>query len=156
MSNRWIVSAFAAVFVITALAPADAGAPRRFRVRFHAVQTGGPVEDPARCAPPTEVVFLEGDGGGGGLGPATLSASHCIIDDPDDPDFTDGLMTITARRGEIFLSYSGTDTAGVLEGVFTITGGTGDYAGASGGGTLSGVGSATAQEGSGVLDGWIE
>jgi hypothetical protein len=155
MSRRWIVST-ALILVAALFVPIDAGAARRFRVRVDLVQTGGPTEDPARCAPPTEVVELGGNGNGAGLGRVTVTASHCIVDDPADPNFTNGLMTISAARGDIFLSYSGTDTAGVLEGTFTITGGTGLFAGATGSGTFSGVGSASEQRGSGVLEGSIE
>jgi hypothetical protein len=156
MPNRWTVSALVAVVAAALLLPADATAARRFRVRVDLAQTGGPVADPSRCAAPTEVVFLEGTGNGAGLGRVTVTASHCIIDDPADPNFGNGLMTISGGRGDIFLSYSGTDTGGVLEGTFTITGGTGAYAGATGGGTFSGLGSATEQRGSGVLEGTID
>jgi hypothetical protein len=155
MSNRWTAVA-AVVLAAAVLSPDTASAARRFRVRVDLAQTGGPVVDLSRCAAPTEVVFLDGDGNGTGLGRVTVTASHCIVDDPADPNFTNGLMTISGGRGDIFLSYSGTDTAGDLSGVFTITGGTGDYAGATGGGTFTGLGSASEQRGSGVFDGSID
>jgi len=82
------------------------------------------------------------------LGGLDAQASHCIIDDPADPDFLSGELTLSGTRGSIFVEYSGLDMGGDLSGTWTVTGGSGDYAGASGGGTLSGR---AATDGRGVV-----
>jgi hypothetical protein len=80
------------------------------------------------------------------LGRFTTAQSHCIDPTGADPlAFTEGEFTFTAANGgTIFGTYSGrlvpTATPGVFEvdGVFTIEGGTGRFANASGGGVASG------------------
>jgi hypothetical protein len=80
------------------------------------------------------------------LGRFTTAQSHCIDPTGADPlAFTQGVFTFTAANGDtIFGTYSGhlvpTATPGVFEvdGEFTIEGGTGRFANASGGGEASG------------------
>jgi hypothetical protein len=122
---------------MTAASSAEA-ATRRFTALLDLSQTGPPEPSP-RCAAPTVLLSLEGGGTASRIGRVTAAGSHCIVDDPADPNFTDGELTLTSADGELFLTYSGTDVAGDLEGTFTITGGTGAFAGASGEGTLSGT-----------------
>jgi hypothetical protein len=123
-----------------ALAPAAAGAapPGRFVANLELALVGGPTS-PSRCAPPMVLVELEGTGRATRLGAVAAEASHCIIDDPADEGVSDGLLTLTDDGGSLELAYSGTDVAGDLSGVFLITGGTGEFAGATGEGTFSGI-----------------
>jgi hypothetical protein len=135
--------------------PVHAGRAARFRVRLDLVQTGPPTPSP-RCPASTVLVSLTGSGTGTRLGPVSADASHCIVDDPSVPSFDEGTMRLSSRHGDIFIEYSGTDTDGVIEGTFTIVGGTGAYEGATGGGTLSGFASREEERGFGLLDGRIE
>jgi hypothetical protein len=89
------------------------------------------------------------------MGPISVEGSHCIVDDPADPNFSDGLGVLSSARGEMSFEYSGTDVAGVLDGTFVITGGTDTFAGASGSGTLRGTASAEEERGSLRLRGRI-
>jgi len=129
-------------------------AARRFQARLHLSQAGPPVPDP-RCTPPTELVTLTGAGNATGMARVAAEGSHCIVDDPAEEDFTDGLLVLSGARGDLFLEYSGTDVAGVLDGTFVITGGTGAFAGATGEGTLKGMGSAADERGTIRLRGRI-
>ena len=54
---------------------------------------------------------------------------------------------MSGRRGELNLTYEGTDVGGVLNGTFVVTGGTGAYAGATGSGILTGMGSSEEERG---------
>lgn len=119
-------------------ASADAASSRRFAARLDLELVGGPTS-PSRCTEPLVLVELEGAGTAAPLGRVTAEASHCIIDDPADEGVSDGMLTLTGSRGSLFLTYSGTDVAGVLSGVFLIVGGGGDYSGATGEGTFSGI-----------------
>ncbi|HKO61403.1 MAG TPA: hypothetical protein VJV03_09605 [Pyrinomonadaceae bacterium] len=135
-------------------APAQSKGSKRFRAVFEAVQTGPPVASP-RCAAPTLLVSFTGSGVATRLGRVTVDASHCIIDDPAETDFTNGMLVISNARGQLFATYSGTDTAGSLDGSFIITGGSGAYAGATGEGTLSGIAVAEEERGFVTLEGRI-
>jgi hypothetical protein len=134
---------------------------QRFVVTLDFEQLGPPVSDPTRCAPPYVVVRIAGRGHGIRMGRVTADMSHCIIDDPAAVEFIDGRLTLTAASGDqVFATYSGVNVpaAGglnLLEGTFTITGGTGRFAGATGGGTLTGTADPATGTGSGVLDGTI-
>ena len=144
----------ASVFVVTLCVSASPTADSPFRARFHLVQAGPPAPD-ARCPDGTVLVSLTGSGNVNGAGRVSATASHCIVDDPAVEPFTDGEMTLSGRRGDLFIEYEGHDAAGELSGTFVITGGTEEYAGATGGGTLSGRGS-TSGEGRGILEGTID
>jgi hypothetical protein len=117
---------------------AEAARSRRFVARLNLELIGPPVS-PSRCAPPLVLVELEGEGRVNRLGAVTAEASHCIVDDPADEGVSEGLLTITAGDGALELTYSGTDVDGDLSGVFIITGGSGELAGATGEGTFSGI-----------------
>ena len=119
---------------------------RSFHARLRLAQTGPPVPDP-RCAGGEVLVSLTGGGSATRLGPVSASGSHCIQDDPASIPFTAGMLVISGRRGDLFIEYEGTDTGGVLNGTFRITGGNDDYEGASGGGVLTGTGSAEEERG---------
>jgi hypothetical protein len=99
---------------------------------------------PGRCAVLTNAI--SGTGQITHLGRFTTAQSHCIDPTGTDPlAFTNGIFTFTAANGDtIFGTYSGrlvpTATPGLfqVDGVFTIEGGTGRFANASGGGDASG------------------
>ncbi len=125
---------------------------------------GDPFPDPARCDPPSLVVAIEGTGFASFLRqirPVTVHQTHCIIDDPSDPNFTNGRFKIIFATGdEILGTYSGTDVAtgpdtSLLDGAFTITGGTGAFAGVSGEGVLLGRASRSGRVKPGVWTGRI-
>jgi hypothetical protein len=80
------------------------------------------------------------------FGQFTQTQFHCV--DPTGPNplaFGGGVYTFTFSNGSFFGNYSGvlvpTATPGLfnLNGVFSITGGTGVFAGATGSGTASGL-----------------
>ena len=54
---------------------------------------------------------------------------------------------MTGRRGQLMVAYEGTDVDGALNGTFVVTGGTGVYAGATGSGILTGIGSSEEERG---------
>jgi hypothetical protein len=150
----------AAVFLFLAVGSAALSAATfRFRATFEAAQLGEP-EPSSRCPDGQVLVRIEGRGTASRIGRVSLTMSHCIIDDPAEPDFTNGEMVLTSVRGDaIFIQYAGTDTpagegTSVIDGTFAIVGGSGAYAGATGGGTLAGTGS-TSGSGNGVLNGTI-
>lgn len=151
---------WAAAFLLLAVGSATLSAATfRFRATFEATQLGEPEPSP-RCPAGQVLVRIEGRGTATRIGRVDVTMSHCIIDDPAEPDFTNGEMVLTSIRGDaIFIQYAGTDTpsgegTGTIEGTFTIVGGSGAYAGASGGGTLSGT-SSTGGSGVGLLNGTI-
>jgi len=127
----------------------------RFRARLDLVQSGPPVAD-ARCPAPTVLVSFTGTGSATRMGRVTAVGSHCIIDDPAETAFTNGMLVLSNGRGQLFINYSGNDNAGTLEGTFVITGGSGAFAGATGEGTLSGTAFADEERGFGILEGRID
>ena len=147
-----VTLAAAAVFVVMLFGSQTHAEPRHFRASVNLTQAGPLVPD-ARCPPGTLLVSFTGDGNVTRGGRVSAEASHCIVDDPAVEPFTNGEMTLSSRRGDLFIEYEGNDAAGDLSGTFVITGGTGDFAGATGGGTLSGT--AGLDGGRGVLEGVI-
>lgn len=149
----------AAAVVFLAGSATLSAATFRFRATFEATQLGEPEPSP-RCPEGQVLVRIEGRGTATRIGRVTATMSHCIIDDPAEPDFTNGEMVLTSVRGDaIFIQYAGTDTpsgegTSIIDGTFAIVGGSGAYVGATGGGTLSGTGS-TSGSGNGILDGTI-
>jgi hypothetical protein len=104
------------------------------------------VAQPAATNPcPTGTFLLQISGGGHAtqMGAITDSQSHC--QNPVTGAFTDGQYVLTTVGGDtIFGSYSGQliPAAGntfAIQGQFTITGGTGRFSGATGGGAASGT-----------------
>jgi hypothetical protein len=142
----------AAVFIVVLFGGQTHADPSHFRARIELEQTGPPVPA-ARCPAGTVLVSLTGTGNMTGSGRLSADASHCIVDDPSVEPFANGIMTLSTRRGELFIEYEGNDAAGELTGTFIITGGTGDFAGADGGGTLRGT--AGLDGGRGILEGTI-
>jgi hypothetical protein len=114
------------------------------QVPFKGSFNGTSTVAPGRCAALTNAI--SGTGQITHLGHFTTAQSHCIDPTGADPlAFTDGVFTFTAANGEtIFGTYSGrlvpTATLGLfqVDGGFTIEGGTGRFASASGGGDASG------------------
>jgi hypothetical protein len=149
---KQIARAAAVVVVMLFSAQTDAGPDGRFRARIDLIETGPLVPD-ARCAPGEVLVSFVGSGNITRAGRVSVEASHCIVDDPAVEPFTEGEMTLTGRDGNLFIEYEGNDAAGDLSGTFVITGGTGEFAGATGGGVLSGR--ADRGGGRGTLEGTI-
>jgi len=147
-----VTLAAAAVFVVLLGSQTQAEPDRHFRARIELIQTGPPAPD-ARCPAGTVLVSFTGIGNVTRAGRVSAEASHCIVDDPAVEPFTSGEMTLSSRRGDLFIEYEGSDAAGDLSGTFVITGGTGDFAGATGGGTLRGT--AGAAGGRAILEGTI-
>jgi hypothetical protein len=145
-----IALAAATLFVTVSAVQIHAQSETRFRARIDLAQTGDPAPD-VRCPAGTVLVSFTGSGNVTRVGPVSAVASHCIVDDPAVEPFTEGEMTLSSDRGDILIEYEGNDAAGDLSGAFVIVGGTGDFAGATGGGTLSGR--AGLGGGRGVLDG---
>jgi hypothetical protein len=141
MANRNALASFLLSLVLLVMASASFAAPSRFVAHLDGAQVGDPVS-PSRCdsvGPDLVLITLEGTGRINRVGPVTVAATHCVIDDPAEPAIEAGQMTLTAEDGTLELVYSGTDDAGDLDGVFMIVGGTGAFAGATGEGTFSGV-----------------
>lgn len=94
-----------------------------------------------RC--PDLTVEIRGPGTATHLGRLTTEQSHCAT--ATSLAFTDGLFTLTAASGDQLRgTYSGNfvpldPPAFTIDGRFTFTGGTGRFAGATGGGDASGV-----------------
>ena len=156
MLKRWILVIVAVVLVgfdITAVGLASAS---RFRARLDLLQVAK-TPDEARCgAEPRVRIDLTGEGRITRIGPVTAAGSHCTTDDPSSIPFDGGIFVLSASEGDIVIVYSGSDNAGDLDGTFTISGGTGVFADATGGGTLSGTAVPGEERGRIVLDGWID
>jgi hypothetical protein len=113
-------------------------------VPFKGSFTGTSTVAPGRCTVLTNAISATGQITH--LGRFTTAQSHCIDPTGTDPlAFTEGVFTFTAANGDtIFGIYSGdlvpTATPGLfqVDGEFTIEGGTGRFANASGGGEASG------------------
>jgi hypothetical protein len=94
-----------------------------------------------RC--PVLTVHIVGPGTATHLGRLTTDQSHCA--EPTSLAFTDGEFTLTAANGdELRGTYFGDfvplePPLFTIDGHFTFTGGTGRFAGATGGGDASGV-----------------
>ena len=115
------------------------------------------ITDEARCgAEPRVRIDLTGEGRITRIGRVTADGSHCTTDDRSSVPFDGGILVVSASDGDIVIGYSGNDNAGDLDGTFTISGGTGVYAGATGGGTLRGAAVPGEERGRIVLDGWID
>ena len=153
MRRLLVLPVFPVLLSLVFVSPAHADT-RPFHARIDLAQVGEPTPDP-RCAAPMVLVTLTGNGSIPRLGRVSAEGSHCIIDDPADPNFTDGILALDNARGSLLIEYSGLDEGGVLEGTFTIVGGTGIYAGATGGGVLTGIADSSTGRGSGRLEGTI-
>ena len=95
------------------------------------------------CASSATVV---GTGAAAHMGPVTSSSTDCVNFDPSTGlfSFSSTNIVLTASNGDqVFGTYQGTVDAssgiGVITGSFTITGGTGRFLNASGGGAILGL-----------------
>jgi hypothetical protein len=112
-----------------------------FVAMFTSLVPGGalPVCDAAHPVP----VALVGTGHATHMGRFTETQTHCV--NPTTGEFSSGQFTTTGANGDaIFGTYSGhvvptTATTGAIYGVFVITGGTGRFVGATGGGGATGT-----------------
>lgn len=127
-----------------------------FKGTFEA--TGSPAEVPGdRC--PVLTVEIHGTGNATHLGSLTTHQSHCVA--PPSLGLTDGVFTLTAANGD---ELRGIYVAELLplepplftiDGEFTFTGGTGRFAGATGGGDASGVQDLATGDATVLLEGTI-
>jgi hypothetical protein len=138
-----------ALLAVAGLIDAPAEAQQLERMRAHMAADGGPAPIVGgRCPAITAVVRATGYATW--LGAYRAEQEHCV--DPAGPDplaFTDGTYRWTNAQGDgIFGRYNGrlrpaegTDQHGffLLDGRFTIEGGTGRFAGASGHGLADGL-----------------
>jgi hypothetical protein len=133
MKGRIIVILLvAALGALAATSPASAQSTQAFRAEFHDDTTGCPVG-----------VDLCGTGTVQGFGTATTTLTFTGA----TPGPGQNCLTATADRavvlddgsGTLQLAIAGTICAQKIQGTFTIVAGTNVFAGASGGGTLTGV-----------------
>jgi hypothetical protein len=138
------LSAVCVVVVATAAAPAPASDSRPFHGHFAVMETK--TLDPA-CGAALRIRHT-GPGTATGLGPATWSGMECsdLLAMPGRVHVRDGraVLTSSTQGDEIRVSYTADgelpDLAGNVHvtGPFTITGGTGRFSRATGGGTFTG------------------
>lgn len=127
------------VLILAAVAMAADQVP--FVVTFTSSAPGG---NPPTCSGEYSVpVSLVGTGHATHVGLFTNTQSHCV--NPSTLDFALGQNTMTAANGDTLVgTYSGhmeitgPNTAAIY-GVFVTTGGTGRFAGATGGGVATGT-----------------
>jgi hypothetical protein len=111
-----------------------------FKATFNATGTAAALPED-RC--PVLTVEIQGTGNATQLGRYTTEQSHCAA--PPSLAFTDGEFTFTAANGDqirgiYFGEFVPLDPPlFTVDGHFTVTGGTGRFAGATGGGDASGV-----------------
>ena len=143
--------------------PAAEGQEHLGRFRAVLVGTGAPVED-GRC--PALTIAITGPGTATHLGSFTTEQDHCVDPTGDTPlAFTDGHYTFTAEDGSSITGiYNGwmvptestaEDGLYLIEGRFTIQGGTGRFEGASGSGVADGLQNLETGKANLVLDGTI-
>jgi hypothetical protein len=94
------------------------------------------------CAAGLQPISLIGTGQATHLGQFAETRTHCL--DLSTGPFSSGLFSLTGANGDtVFGTYSGyvvpSGPTGAIYGVFMITGGTGKFAGSTGGGTASGT-----------------
>jgi hypothetical protein len=102
----------------------------------------GALGNPNTCTNGTLLIVISGGGYATHLGATTDQQSHC--QNVLNGQVTDGQYTFTSANGD---TISGTYSAqlipsgasSIIQGQFTITGGTGRFSGASGGGAASGI-----------------
>lgn len=125
------------------------------------VATQNSIDPSGRCAP-AQTLNIQGTGTSN-LGPLTIEQSHCFDPQGANPlAFYDGEFTNTFADGGSFSgTYSGAATPTLNPAVFQIdaqwmvTGGTGSFASATGGGTASGQANLQTGAGSITLEGTI-
>ena len=143
VTHRILTTMIAAAAVATAAAtPAVASPNTKFRGQFAVVET---ITPDALCG--GFRVSHTGSGSATHLGKATWSATECVdlLANPGRAHVRDGRAVLTSANGDTLqLSYEADgalpDAAGNVHvtGPYEVTGGTGRFEGATGGGTLTG------------------
>ena len=137
------------LLLLCAAASAPAGADQRpvpFKASVITQETL--TLDPGRCPASFLVGTTTGKGTASQMGAVTLAATDCpLTQDGVNFFFSDGRLTLTAANGDkLTASYGGTllpvpganPPVHAINGTFSVTGGTGRFAGARGGGSLQG------------------
>lgn len=141
---RLLLAALAAVLFTAPQAAAAESRP--FTSDFTVQATFAPTPLPGVFA-----VTTSGSGHASHLGKVTVSSTETLdfVTSPGSVVLHDGLLVMTAANGDqLYWSYEGTgsppDESGesALAGTFVITGGTGRFADATGGGAFEGTGNA--------------
>ena len=130
---------FALLLVLASVAVAADQVP--FVVTFTSSVPGGALPSCPAAAPVP--IGLIGRGQATHMGTFTETQTHCL--NLATGEFTSGQYTITGANGDIvFGTYSGhvvptSATTAAIYGVFVVTGGTGRFVGATGGGAATGT-----------------
>lgn len=154
MTRLLRTTAAVAALVVVAGAPAAARSePPTLPFRGYATTVDEPTEPPDDCPDFADWRYTSsGSGTFTHLGRAQVSVTHCSwMTGPTTGAFGYSDVVITAADGDtVTVEHSGTfelgsfgpegPTTSTVEGTWTITGGTGRFAGATGSGTLAGVG----------------
>ena len=150
-----------AALTLVVLCLASAAGARADTVEFTGSFTGVAAPPaPGRCpAPALTGIITAAPGTVNPFGAATTTQSHCI--NPPAPDITDGLFTFTFASGDtLFGTYSAMNVPVAppvfgINGMFVITGGTGIFAGAIGGGVAGGTNNIATGEFNLLLNGTV-
>jgi hypothetical protein len=138
----------------------DGGFPTATQVPLKATFSGpGIAADIPGDRCPVLTIQITGGGTSTHLGKFTTVQSHCAA--PPSLAFTNGEFTLTAANGDqLFGTYEGDflplePPLAAIDGAFTVTGGTGRFEGATGGGDASGVQNLATGVATVALDGTI-
>ena len=161
-SNVNALRAAAFTTLIALLAPAaQAGKPSvPFKASLKTQETLA--FNPVAC--PT--TFLEGttvaSGNASHMGSVTLRSTDCVVQAAGQFTFTDGRLVLTAANGDqVTANYSGMllpsaeSPVYILTGSYTVVGGTGRFANATGSGSLQGSNNIVTGQGSYTATGFI-
>lgn len=150
---REVATITALVLASAAPAAAAGGAPPTVPFRGSAVTVDQPMGPPTDCPESAQWRYTSvGTGNLAHLGKVDVVVTHCSwLTGPTTGAFSAADVVFTAANGDtLTMDHSGTFVLGAfgpdgpttsdVEGTWTITGGTGRFAGATGSGTLGGVG----------------
>lgn len=151
------------VMVDSGVASASTAAPRPFRVQsYEYVVDEGPHAGDCSFA----TVIVAGDGVATHMGTVDISGTHCFSPFNDPPIYAGEWEAEGANGDKVYGTYEGTmnftefdadgnPIRGQINGQFTITGGTGHFQGASGGGRITGDYDLVADAGTFIREGII-
>lgn len=148
--NRYLPAALALGLLLGGGFSPTAAEDLPFRSRHsgaHQQDPNGRCKDPNDLLDTSSTMSLSGAGHALHLGRINVEQDHCVnLLGPDPLAFTDGRFTLTAANGDTVtgtyggrLQPTGTPNLFAIDATFLITGGTGRFAGASGGGIATGM-----------------